>query len=1114
MKNSNLFSFISSKSLINNHLREINFQENQETAWNSHSVFICDSSSKIKSSSIEIIKELIKDGAIFIYFHFEQRKISKNIAEITNISVEAFNDCNINITPTKNHSTILNEVYKEAQCSYAYPIITQNDSIPLLNYINKPVGILKQVGLGQILAYFVSLDYIYYQQLINNITTYTDLYYSNYNFKEINLGTSNKLMANELKPFMDQLNISIKNISLDSDKIETFNSYAENALAKARVYYNEYKIPVLTQDSGVSIDYLDGKPAVNSKETVVDEEFLLKLKDAANRDAHIDQLQLLYWRYEFDNGSSKEMYLFQYSKIPVKIAHYIKGHSSHKFDNILLTENNKFLSELSLSDKTKILNRDLGIKSIIQFIDSHNHNFFYNNQTNNSDIFLCGDFNYDQYIYNVNNTSENVGRHFERYVTNKTRTNIICRFGGIFLLEKLIRFYSDDKNNIHQPIKLENVKIQTEKYLERTERVYLGQRYNHQIFNISEHLKLPSNESVVYRIKNLITSYEVIVDVPNIEKQLTDIYKNESNLVISEFGLDNLRDPYQLLIELNKNKNIENLFIKTNRPLKFLEALSSTTDNKLKYCKNVFMACNSDNIFYPTPSRITFRSWEQLIEKIISEISNINFEIENTTKFWIFVLCRNEGCLLVKPQDGHFKIIAYLDSNYKYSELSNPNFGWVSEYQGVFFAKLIASISTQTNKDIDIDKLTRECWKQSRSLFINGFNQITKDTEYNLIETLNYIKKTSDSDWYINGFSPLYLSYNNNLEEGKGFTYNSKINKQLEFFENSLSGINDNQIIELCFQIISKGLTVLDRGINIEGRVIRLYMLKIRKLVSFRRKDVEKLTYLSKLIQDYSYRNEVFRPLSIAVFGQPGSGKSFIIKEIIKSFDIEFKFIECNLTQINSIDDLSTIFHQIQHASLDNKLPVVFWDEFDTSNKENLGWLKYFLAPMQDGYIKIKEKSYFFKRSIFVFAGGTTYTFSDFEKTALNNEFKKQKVPDFISRIKASYDVEGINYSEEDSNNMNNYSKIIKRSLLIRHLLKQHIPHLRTISKELLIKLLLFNYKSGIRSLESIIESSTFSEDSHLSLNNLPDQEQLKNYIIDSTEIFDFKKENKDFLQF
>jgi hypothetical protein len=48
--------------------------------------------------------------------------------------------------------------------------------------------------------------------------------------------------------------------------------------------------------------------------------------------------------------------------------------------------------------------------------------------------------------------------------------------------------------------------------------------------------------------------------------------------------------------------------------------------------------------------------------------------------------------------------------------------------------------------------------------------------------------------------------------------------------------------------------------------------------------------------------------------------------------------------------DLTAAFHQAQDRALAEEVPLVFFDEFDSSlNKEPYGWLKYFLAPMEDG---------------------------------------------------------------------------------------------------------------------------------------------------------------------
>ena len=82
---------------------------------------------------------------------------------------------------------------------------------------------------------------------------------------------------------------------------------------------------------------------------------------------------------------------------------------------------------------------------------------------------------------------------------------------------------------------------------------------------------------------------------------------------------------------------------------------------------------------------------------------------------------------------------------------------------------------------------------------------------------------------------------------------------------------------------------------------------------------------------------------------------------------------------------------------------MIIFDEFDTKlGGEHLGWLKYFLAPMQDGQFKAGDLIYRIVRAIFVFIGGTSYTFSKFlGKGNEDPEFRAAKGPDFVSRLRA-----------------------------------------------------------------------------------------------------------------
>lgn len=46
----------------------------------------------------------------------------------------------------------------------------------------------------------------------------------------------------------------------DEDAIEAFETFRENALAKARYFYRVSELPTLADDSGLSVDALDGAP--------------------------------------------------------------------------------------------------------------------------------------------------------------------------------------------------------------------------------------------------------------------------------------------------------------------------------------------------------------------------------------------------------------------------------------------------------------------------------------------------------------------------------------------------------------------------------------------------------------------------------------------------------------------------------------------------------------------------------------------------------------------------------------------------------------------------------------------------------------------------------------
>ena len=151
-------------------------------------------------------------------------------------------------------------------------------------------------------------------------------------------------------------------------------------------------------------------------------------------------------------------------------------------------------------------------------------------------------------------------------------------------------------------------------------------------------------------------------------------------------------------------------------------------------------------------------------------------------------------------------------------------------------------------------------------------------------------------------------------------------------------------------------------------------------LLTVDRTEIESYRTIAALVQEYISQEKADKPISIAVFGAPGSGKSFGIKEIAKSINKDrIKDITFNLSQMNSPEDLIGALHQVRDESLKGMIPLVFWDEFDTSlDQTSLGWLRYFLAPMQDGSFLEGQVTHPIGKAIFVFAGGTCKRMEEF----------------------------------------------------------------------------------------------------------------------------------------
>ncbi|MBU0988432.1 MAG: ATP-binding protein, partial [Proteobacteria bacterium] len=282
---------------------------------------------------------------------------------------------------------------------------------------------------------------------------------------------------------------------------------------------------------------------------------------------------------------------------------------------------------------------------------------------------------------------------------------------------------------------------------------------------------------------------------------------------------------------------------------------------------------------------------------------------------------------------------------------------------------------------------------------------------------------------------------------------------------------------------------------------------KFGKLFTVDRSEIESLRGIQRLIKDYEAKKPAKKPLSIAVFGPPGSGKSFGINQIAKSImGDDVPILEFNLSQFTGPKELTDAFHQVRDKVLKGKTPCVFWDEFDS--KEYL-WLQYLLAPMQDGKFREGQLVHSIGKCVFVFAGGTSYDMKNFVPTDINSEeykkFKMLKGPDFASRLNGYLNVLGPNkrqiYDKTSENWINDNDPVdicypVRRALLMRVLLEYFGNEKLDIDSGLLTAFIeIDRFKHGTRSLETILLLSKRVGAKALRRSDLPPREQMSLHV-------------------
>lgn len=356
---------------------------------------------------------------------------------------------------------------------------------------------------------------------------------------------------------------------------------------------------------------------------------------------------------------------------------------------------------------------------------------------------------------------------------------------------------------------------------------------------------------------------------------------------------------------------------------------------------------------------------------------------------------------------------------------------------------------------------------------------------------------------------------------------------------------NTQQLLEKCRQIVEDGIDAafdIPLQANQNGSKpwfpsnrIDIPYAMFSKLKLLDHDEVKSHVSLARVIRKYIETGDWATPLSIAVFGRPGSGKSFGVEQILESVDPGRKSVPItfNLAQFASIDQLTDAFHQIQDNALSSdEVPLAIFDEFDAQfDKQRLGWLKYFLAPMQDGLFRGKTGEYKVGRAIFLFSGGTSYNYKEFSrKLPINKcedpppapenggnpgclvgamkqddddmEIRSSKLADFTSRLRGYLDIKDINdYGENKKPTSPSNLTCLRRAIILRALLEKHAKdifvsfasgdkHARINPDVVTGFIKQVTYVHGVRSMEAVIQMSRWIDGQFVAA-SFPSQDQL-----------------------
>jgi XTP/dITP diphosphohydrolase len=190
--------------------------------------------------------------------------------------------------------------------------------------------------------------------------------------KKLILATHNDHKAKEFRDILPQFDVqTLAQLGHDEDIEETASDLEGNSFLKAETIFKRYGHVVISDDSGLEVDALDGAPGVYSARYAGEPR-----NDQRNTDKLLDELQDVsnrraQFRTVITLMNAKNSFQFE-GIVSGAIVKSPRGRGGFGYDPIFVPDGyEQTFAELAADEKNKISHRANAIEKLLHFLDEH-----------------------------------------------------------------------------------------------------------------------------------------------------------------------------------------------------------------------------------------------------------------------------------------------------------------------------------------------------------------------------------------------------------------------------------------------------------------------------------------------------------------------------------------------------------------------------------------------------------------------------------------------------------------------------------------------------------------------------------------------------------------------